>query len=61
VEAIRQVAARFIVVDALHDQAACFYEHHGFLRIPTTLRLVQKVADIEKALAALPGVGQERC
>jgi predicted N-acetyltransferase YhbS len=45
-----QVAARFVVVDALHDKAAAFYEHHGFKRIPETLRPVQKVADIEVAL-----------
>lgn len=44
------VAARFVVVDALHEQAAAFYEHHGFERIPDTLRLVQKVSDIAAAL-----------
>lgn len=44
------VAARFVVVDALHEKAAGFYQHHGFRRIPDTLRLVQKVSDIAAAL-----------
>lgn len=44
------VAARFVVVDALHEQAAGFYEHHGFRRIPGSLRLVQKVSDIAASL-----------
>ncbi len=44
------VAARFVVVDAIDEQAAHFYEHHGFRQIPQTLRLVQKVADIGAAL-----------
>lgn len=45
------VAARFVVVDALHETAAAFYEHHGFRRIPGTLRLVQKVSAVAAALA----------
>jgi GNAT superfamily N-acetyltransferase len=48
--ATRTVAARFVVVDALHEHAATFYEHHGFRRIPGTLRLVQKVSDIAAAI-----------
>lgn len=44
------VGARFVVVDALHEKAVTFYEHHGFRRIPETFRLVQKVSAIEKAL-----------
>lgn len=50
VEATNIVAARFVVVDALHERAATFYEHHGFTRIPDTLRLVQKISDIAAAL-----------
>ena len=46
------VAARFVVVDALHEQAAGCYQHHGFRRIPDSLRLVQKVSDIAAALGA---------
>jgi len=44
------VAARFVVVDAIDNTAAAFYGHHGFRRIPETLRLVQKVADIAASL-----------
>jgi len=44
------VAARFVVVDALHEKAAGFYQHHGFRRIPGTLRLIQQVSDIAAAL-----------
>ncbi|MCX6434194.1 MAG: GNAT family N-acetyltransferase [Actinobacteria bacterium] len=50
--ATRTVAARFVVVDARDDRAATFYEHFGFRRIPDSLRLVQKVSDIE---ALIPG------
>ncbi len=46
------VAARFVVVDALHEEAAGFYQHHGFRRIPDSLRLVQKVSDVAAALGA---------
>jgi GNAT superfamily N-acetyltransferase len=48
--ATETVAARFVVVDAIDEHAAAFYEHHGFWRIPATLRLVQKVSDIAEAL-----------
>ncbi len=50
VASTRLVAARFVVVDALHAEAAAFYEHHGFGPIPGTLRLVQKVSEIAAAL-----------
>ncbi len=46
------VAARFVLVDALHERAAGFYEHHGFRRIPNGLQLVQKVSDIAASLEA---------
>lgn len=42
----RTIAAAFVVVDALHDQAADFYVHHGFTRLGSTDRLVLKVAAI---------------
>jgi len=48
--ATETVAARFVVVDAIDERAARFYEHHGFRRIPQTLRLVQKVTDVGAAL-----------
>jgi GNAT superfamily N-acetyltransferase len=48
--ASQTVAARLVVVDAIDEHAAAFYEHHGFRRMPGTLRLVQKVSDIAAAL-----------
>jgi len=39
------------VVDAIDEQVAGFYAHHGFQQIPGTLRLVQKVSDIGAALS----------
>jgi len=50
VVATQTVAARFVVVDALHERAATFYEQYGFRRIPGTLRLVQKLSDIAAAI-----------
>jgi GNAT superfamily N-acetyltransferase len=51
VVATKTVAARLVVVDALAEPVARFYEGLGFQRIPGGLRLVQKVADIEAAFA----------
>jgi GNAT superfamily N-acetyltransferase len=48
--ATETVAARFVVVDAINEDAARFYEHHGFTQIPGTLRLVQKASDIAAAI-----------
>jgi predicted N-acetyltransferase YhbS len=50
VAATETVAARFVVVDAMDDSAADYYEHHGFRRVPDTRRLVQKLTDIAAAL-----------
>ncbi|TQO22828.1 acetyltransferase (GNAT) family protein [Paramicrobacterium agarici] len=50
VVATKVVAARLVVVDALDENAAQFYERLGFRRIPTSMRLVQKISDIEAAL-----------
>lgn len=50
VNATQTVAARLVVVDALHERVAKFYESLGFRRIPNSLLLVQKVTDIEAAL-----------
>lgn len=48
--ATETVAARFVVVDAIDEDAAMFYEHHGFKPILGTLRLVQKISDIAAAI-----------
>ena len=50
VVATELVAARFVVVDALHENAAKFYEHHGFRLIPGTLRMVQKLSSVVATL-----------
>ena len=51
VAASELAAARVIVVDAIHDAAARFYEHHGFTAVPgNTHRLVQKLGDVAAAL-----------
>ncbi len=50
VEATKVVAARFVVVDAIDGNAVRFYEHHGFQRVPDTMRLVQKLSDVAAAL-----------
>jgi GNAT superfamily N-acetyltransferase len=51
VVATETVAARFVVVDAIDDSAAMFYEHYGFRRIPETNRLLQKVSDVSAAFS----------
>lgn len=50
VTATRIVAARLVVVDALSEPVARFYERLGFRRMPDSLLLVQKTADIEAAI-----------
>lgn len=51
VDATQTVAARLVVVDALHERVARFYESLGFRRVPGSLVLVQKITDVETALA----------
>jgi GNAT superfamily N-acetyltransferase len=49
----RQAAARLVVVDAVDERAASFYEHFGFEPIPgNPARLVQKLSSIEAALGS---------
>lgn len=50
VDATQTVAARLVVVDALHERVAQLYESLGFRRIPSSLLLVKKVSDIEASL-----------
>lgn len=45
------VAMRFVVVDAIDDEAAKFYENHGFTRTPVTGRLVRKMSDVMADIA----------
>jgi predicted N-acetyltransferase YhbS len=51
--ASHRAAARLVVVDAIDDGAAGFYLHFGFAPLPGNPgRLVQKMSDIEAALAS---------
>lgn len=51
VQASEIAAARLMVVDAIDDQAAAFYEHHGFVAVPgNRQRQVQKIGDIAAAI-----------
>jgi GNAT superfamily N-acetyltransferase len=44
-------AARVVVVDAIDEVAARFYEHHGFVRVARDeSKLVQKISDVAAAL-----------
>ena len=46
------IAAHFLVVDALGEEAAHFYQHHGFRRVPgDSLRLFIPLATLEELLA----------
>jgi GNAT superfamily N-acetyltransferase len=49
VDASRIVGARLVVVDALTERVALWYEALGFRRLPGSLLLVQKVDDIAAA------------
>lgn len=46
-------AARLIVVDAIDEDAAHFYERHGFVRVPEhSLRLYRRMKDVSASLNA---------
>jgi predicted GNAT family N-acyltransferase len=47
VAASQQAGGRYVVVDAIDDNARQFYEHYGFTATPRVDRLVRKVSDIE--------------
>lgn len=49
-EATRHAGARFVVVEAVDEEAVQFYEHFGFTPIPGPNQLVQKLSSIEAAL-----------
>ena len=46
----QHMAARFVIVDALDEEAAAFYVRFGFRRIPGDLRLYQKTSTIMRSL-----------
>jgi GNAT superfamily N-acetyltransferase len=45
------VGSSMLVVDAISEQAAAFYEANGFVRLPGSLRFVLPIATIEKLIA----------
>jgi len=47
VAASQQVGGRYVVVDAIDDDAERFHQHFGFTATPRQARLVRKVSDIE--------------
>lgn len=49
--AVQNVAARFVLVDSIDEEAATFYEYFGFKRIPGDMRLYRKVSDILASLS----------
>lgn len=50
--AVSAAGGRLIVVDALHADAARFYERYGFVRCPEVpLRLVRKASDVARSLS----------
>ena len=52
VAASDMAGGRLVVVDAIHEKAVHFYEHYGFIRIGTTLRLYAKISRIRSSLLA---------
>ncbi len=45
------VGSSMVVVDAIDERAAAFYEAHGFTRLPESLRLVIAMRTIEQLVA----------
>lgn len=54
-DAIAIAGGRLIIVDAIDDRAAAFYEHYGFVRMAGGLRLFRKATDIARDLGRDPG------
>jgi GNAT superfamily N-acetyltransferase len=49
VQAGQLVASRYVVVDAINDNAAAFYRRYGFTEVPSTgapTRLLRRLKDI---------------
>jgi predicted GNAT family N-acyltransferase len=45
------VGSSMVVVDAISENAAAFYEAYGFIRLPDSLRLVLSTSSIAKLFA----------
>lgn len=48
------VASRYVVADAIDDDAERFYLRHRFIKIPDTARLYIRMKDITAAMASHP-------
>lgn len=46
------IGSSMLVVDAINERAAAFYEGNGFVRLPDSMRLVLPIYVIEKMLKA---------
>jgi GNAT superfamily N-acetyltransferase len=44
------IGASMLIVDAIDERAAAFYQSHGFVRLPDSLRLILPMATIEKMI-----------
>lgn len=53
-DTVALAGGRLIVVDAIDRNAASFYEHYGFTRLPEHQRLYRKVTDIARDLGRDP-------
>ena len=60
VSAVEIVSGRYIVVDALDEDAVAFYRRYGFtpLPAPSASRLIMKSSDASVSLAARPSAGE---
>ncbi len=54
------VGSSMLIVDAINDRAAAFYEGSGFVRLPESLRLVLPMQTIEKLVATNAGHGPDK-
>ena len=51
IDAAKHAGGKLVVVDAIDDEAADFYEHHDFERLPgNPHRLLMKISTAAKAL-----------
>lgn len=44
------IGSSMLIVDALDERAALFYESHGFIRLLDSLRLILPIATVEKLI-----------
>ena len=60
VSAVEIVSGRYIVVDAIDEDAVAFYRRYGFTRLPapSASRLIMKSSDASASLVARPPAGE---